>query len=72
MTLSESLEHYESQASTSPPRDVAVRRAYMAGALDALTSKAPRESMLAEIVQFGRAVGREVTDSHHHATKEHA
>lgn len=72
MTLTERLELYESQASTSTPRDVAVRRAYMAGALDALTSKEPRESMLAEIVQFGRAVGREVTDSNHRTTKEHA
>ncbi|MBP9806502.1 MAG: hypothetical protein KBE22_16570 [Candidatus Accumulibacter sp.] len=34
-----------------------VRRAYMAGALAALTSKAPREQLLAECVQFGRAIG---------------
>lgn len=34
-----------------------LQRAYMAGALAALTSKAPREQMLAECVQFGRAVG---------------
>ena len=61
MTLSEYLERYEAQASTSTPRDVAVRRAYMAGALDALTSKAPREHLIAEVVQFGRTVGREVT-----------
>lgn len=61
MTLSERLELYESHASTSTPRDVAVRRAYMAGALDALTSKAPREALLSEIVQFGRTVGREGT-----------
>ena len=60
-TLSESLERYEAQASTATPRDVAVRRAYMAGALDALTSKAPREHLIAEVVQFGRTVGREVT-----------
>ena len=34
-----------------------VRRAYMAGALAALTSKAPREQMVAECIQFGRAIG---------------
>lgn len=34
-----------------------VRRAFMAGALAALTSKAPRDHLLAECVQFGRAVG---------------
>ena len=34
MTLSESLERYEAQASTATPRDVAVRRAYMDDALE--------------------------------------
>ena len=34
-----------------------VRRAFMAGALAALTTKAPRETLLSECVQFGRAVG---------------
>lgn len=34
-----------------------MQRAYMAGALAALTSKAPRDQLLAECVQFGRAVG---------------
>ena len=33
-----------------------LQRAYM-GALAALTSKAPRDQLLAECVQFGRAVG---------------
>jgi hypothetical protein len=37
--------------------DAAIRRAYMAGALAAITSKAPREQLLAECIQFGRAVG---------------
>lgn len=36
---------------------VGLQRAYMAGALAALTSKAPRDQMLAECVQFGLAVG---------------
>ena len=68
MTLSERLELYESHASTSTPRDVAVRRAYMAGALDALTSQSPREALLSEIVQFGRTVGREPATTSHNAT----
>lgn len=34
-----------------------LQRAFMAGALASLTSKAPREQMLAECVQFGRAIG---------------
>ena len=67
MTLSESLERYEAQASTATPRDVAVRRAYMADALDALTSKAPREALLSEIVQFWRTVGREPATTSHNA-----
>ena len=34
-----------------------VARSFMAGALAALTSKAPRDQLLAECVQFGRAIG---------------
>lgn len=37
--------------------DTAIRRAFMAGAMDALTSKQPREALLAECIQFGRAIG---------------
>lgn len=36
---------------------VGLRRAYMAGALAALTSKAQREQMLRECFDFGRAIG---------------
>lgn len=34
-----------------------MQRAFMAGALAALTSKQPREALLAECIQFGRAIG---------------
>lgn len=34
-----------------------LQRAYMAGALAALTSKAQREQMLRECFDFGRAIG---------------
>ena len=34
-----------------------LQRAYMAGALAALTSKAPRDDLLAECVAFGRSIG---------------
>lgn len=37
--------------------DVAIQRAFMAGALAALTTKAPYQSMLAECVQYGRTIG---------------
>ena len=39
------------------PPSVMRRRAYMAGALAALTSNAPREQLLAECIQFGRVIG---------------
>lgn len=56
-TLADTFDQYAAQASTAAPRDIAIRRAYMAGALAALTSKATREQLLAECVQFGRVVG---------------
>mgnify|MGYP003405104365 CR=1 FL=1 len=34
-----------------------ITRAFMFGALAALTSKQPREALLAECLQFGRAIG---------------
>lgn len=36
---------------------VAVGRAYMAGALAALTSQRPHEQLLAECIAFGRSIG---------------
>jgi putative phage-type endonuclease len=58
MKLVDSLEEYAAQAPTSTPREVAIRRAYMAGALAALTAKGQtREQLLAEVVQYGRTVG---------------
>jgi hypothetical protein len=54
-TLTEQAEEYAEPL--APEMHRAIRRAFMAGALAALTSKAPRDQMLAECVQFGRAVG---------------
>jgi len=59
-TLADTLEQYE--ADQPPPTSTFIpsvmrRRAYMAGALAALTSKAPREQLLAECIQFGRVIG---------------
>jgi hypothetical protein len=58
MSLADSLDEYaHSRAAPGSVADQAIRRAYMAGALAALTSNAPREQLLAECVQFGRAIG---------------
>lgn len=59
-TLADTFEDYE--ADQPPPTSTFIpsvmrRRAYMAGALAAVTSKATREQLLAECVQFGRVVG---------------
>jgi hypothetical protein len=58
MTLADALNEYApDHAAPGSNADIAIRRAYMAGALAALTTKAPREQLLAECVQFGRVVG---------------
>lgn len=58
MTLADQLEAYAADnAAPGSVADAAVRRAFMAGALAALTTKAPREQLLAECVAFGRVVG---------------
>lgn len=57
MTLHEQAAEYADDRSAVNADRVLMQRAYMAGALAALTSKAPREQMLAECVQFGRAIG---------------
>jgi hypothetical protein len=58
MTLADTLTDYAAnKAAPGSVVDIAIRRAYMAGALDALTSRQPRETLLAECVQFGRAIG---------------
>ena len=41
-------------------RDTLIR-AFMAGALAALTNKAPQEQMLAECIDFALSIGREPT-----------
>lgn len=40
-----------------PEHRLMVQRAFMAGALAVLTSKTPRDELIAECVQFGRAIG---------------
>ena len=57
MTLPEQAAEYADDRSAVRADRVLMQRAYMAGALAALTSKAPREQMLAECLQFGRAIG---------------
>ena len=63
-TLAESFQRYEADQEhqhTVRPLSVERRRAYMAGALDALTTKnITREQLLAEIVMYGRVVGSAV------------
>ena len=58
MTLADHLDEYApSHAAPGSVADQAIRRAFMAGALAALTSDQPRDALLAECVQFGRAIG---------------
>lgn len=56
-TLPEQAALYAAERAPECGEHVVLQRAYMAGALAALTSKAPRDQMLAERVQFGLAVG---------------
>jgi hypothetical protein len=58
MNLADHLDEYApSQAAPASVADRAIRRAFMAGALAALTNDQPRETLLAECIQFGRAIG---------------
>lgn len=57
MTLAEEARAYALDRATTPAQLTAMQRAYMAGALEALTSKVPREQLLAECIQYGRAIG---------------
>lgn len=59
MTLTDQLETYAADKSAPGSiADVAIRRAFMAGALAALTTKGrTRDELLAECVAFGRGVG---------------
>lgn len=60
-TLADALNEYApDHAAPGSVADVAIRRAFMAGALETLSllkAGATREQLLAECVQFGRAVG---------------
>ncbi len=58
MTLTDQAAEYAAEFNGAPAAvQGLMKRAFMFGALSALTSKAPREQMLAECVQFGRAIG---------------
>lgn len=57
-TLTEQATAYAVEKSAPGAVDaVAIKRAFMAGALAALTTKAPYQSMLSEAISFGRAIG---------------
>lgn len=53
----QAAEYAAEKAAPGSVAERAIRRAYMAGALAALTSKARREQMLRECFDFGRAIG---------------
>lgn len=55
-TLTESAAEFTACAADPDDRAI-LARAFMAGALAALTSRASREQLLAELVQYGRAIG---------------
>lgn len=61
MTLTDQSQAYADQVADATHGqhllETLLQRAYMAGALAALTAKAPRDQLIAECVQFGRAVG---------------
>lgn len=57
MTLTEQAAEYADDRTAVATERTKLQRAYMAGALEALTSKALREHLLAECIQFGRAIG---------------
>lgn len=56
-TLTEQAATYAMDRATTPAQYTALQRAFMAGALAALTSRAPRDQLLSECLQFGRAIG---------------
>lgn len=58
MSLAEKLDAYAAdKAAPGSIADVAIRRAFMAGALAALTSDRTQKQLLDECVAFGRALG---------------
>lgn len=58
VTLTDTAFTYAAEnAEPGSTAEARLRRAFMAGALAALTSKAPRDQLLAECIQFGRAIG---------------
>lgn len=60
-TLSEAADEYVAEhAAPASIAAAAIRRAYMAGALETLTCGRPREHVLAELVQYGKTIGSAV------------
>lgn len=55
--LTEQAAAYAVDRATTPAAYTDLQRAFMAGCLAALTTKAPYQSMLAECVQYGRTIG---------------
>lgn len=56
-TLSEQSAQYAAETTSGESLGMLLRRAWMAGAVAALTSSAPREQLLRECLEFGRAIG---------------
>ena len=59
-TLIEAAEEYAAERTAVEAEALRIRRAYLAGALAAATDKRPREHVVAELVQYGRTIGRDV------------
>lgn len=57
MTLSEQSAQYAAETTSGESLGMLLRRAWMAGAVAALTSNAPRDVMLRECLEFGRSIG---------------
>lgn len=55
--LHEQAAEYAADRAPECVESTTLQRAFMAGALAALTSKSPREQLLAECIQYGRAIG---------------
>lgn len=58
--ITEQAATYAMDRATTPAQYTALQRAFMDGALAALTTKAPYQTMLAECVQYGRTIGTAV------------
>lgn len=55
--LAEQAAEYAADLAPEVAPAAVLQRAFMAGCLAAAASKQPREALLAECIQFGRAIG---------------